>query len=365
MQRYLPGKLVKETPQSLIREARDSRTNAKVNIVELRATTSLELRRCQEEVDIQRCLSSSYTCRLIEVDMVQEQGGKWIIRLVREHCGANLGAEIKKRKAERRPWTQTELLQIAKHLIEVLAELQLKGAHLSKITLKSVLVRSNGDVILGSYRWAKVTSNASQVSSSVEKLGLVLGEMVALRHDEAIGSEVEQFMRAIDWTHYPDVSALVTAMRTPRSHCDFVKLLDMLDSSGRFISGREVPAARVPPHIPPNPFPSQYLPANLTCAACNKQFTHPSFNPAELRSTYQHYSHCLDKVCSVVCLDTYIRYTNTARKPAESCMMCQGTFDSGAGDWRRAETIEMKNFVCSRVCLSRAMTQILAYPGAN
>jgi len=364
MQRYLPGKLVKETPKSLIREARDSLTKEKVNIVELRAATSAELRRCQEEVDIQRGLTNRYTCRLIDIDLAQEQAGLWRVTLVREHCIANLGAEIKRRKVERKSWTQAELLTIALHLIEVLAELQLKGAHLTKITLKSLLVRSNGDVILGSYRWAKYTSSSAQVRSSVEKLGFVLGEMAALKHDEVHAGESESFLRSIDWTRYPEVNTLVTTMRNSKSQCDFVQLQEMFDSSGHLIPSKAVPVVQPPP-CQPRLFPSVTLPVFSTCAACNQQFVQPSFNPADLRTHYQHYSQYFDTVCSVVCLDTYIRYTNTSRKAEETCMMCQSKFDGQNGEWRRAETIEMKDYVCSKDCLSRAMTQIFSYPGAN
>lgn len=361
MQRYLPGKLVKETPKSLIREARDSLTNEKVNIVELKAATSAELRRCQEEVDIQRSLTSHYTCRLVDVDLTQEQACQWRVTLVREHCSANLGAEIKRRKGERRPWTQAELLSIARHLIEVLAELQLQRAHLTKITLKSLLVRSNGEVIVGSYRWAKYTANSSQIRASVQKLAFVLGEMAALKHDEVTG-EAEFFLRSVDWTGYPEVSSLVTTMRTSQSHYDFVQLLDMFDSSGRLNPSKAVP---VVPLFPSQPFPSQSLPVSTTCAVCNQPFAQPSFNPADLTTHYQYYTHYFDIVCSVTCLDTYIRYTNTSKKSEEICMMCQSKFDGQNGDWRRAETIEMKNFVCSKDCLSRAMTQIFSYPSAN
>lgn len=329
---------------SLIREARDSHSNEKVNIVELRATSSTELRKYMEEIDMQRTLQSHYMCRLIAVDLGREVSGKWVVMEVREHCCSNLGAEIKKRKNERRPWTETQLVEIVRNIGELLAELQRKGVYLSKITLKSLLVRKNGEVILGSFRWKKNVSSSALIHSSVEKVAVILAEMMTLTHNDVEPDSAEQLLHTVDWTAYPSLRSLVITMRTPG--CDFEMLL------------RAVTTCRSSPiEAPRTPLPP------LQCLACNQPFTRVSFDPVSLRSSYSHYTQYLDKVCSIVCLDTYIKFTKTTRSPEESCMMCERKFHLEEDSWRSLESSEFRYWVCSKDCLNRALA--LPYAGAS
>ena len=356
MHRYIPGKVVVDEGYVVMREARDSVTGQKVNMTVLLATNPDALRKAVIEADTQRSIRSSFVCRVMAVDLKQEERG-WAVWMVKEHCYRNLALEIRLRKESGKYWSEDALLTIGQSLISALAEIQELHAVIHRLDTRGLLVRKSGEVIIGSFEGLLADADTDAVMQSVARLGAILVQMAVLNGDEMAVHEGQTFLLKTDVSKLGRLSALVAKMRPGPAQLDFVQLRDGKQQTEVVFSSSSLPMESAPVQV--EQALTQSLQQSKQCSACSRFFTTPSFDPARLRDQYRKYPLYLQSVCSIICLDTYIKYVATFAQ--ETCIMCNGGFRMEGGGWRDGENDEAKGRVCSKECFLKYKTTSLEW----
>lgn len=350
MQRFVVGKLLFDEHNVVMREARDSAAGDTVILVEIHATESITLRKAILETDLHRRLTHPYIARLLAVDLKQTATGSWVVQFAKEHCSHNLSREIRMRRGENRLWQESELLKIANNLISALAEIQQIGAVVHRIDSTGLLIRRNGDVVLGSFENAIYTDDRSAIAKCMEKLAVILTQMAVLNTEELSSRDGLALILRTDFTQYKRLYALINKMRGD-SQQDFVSLRDWKPQEEAKFTSESLPLEKREVEVPP--VLHQTLPQSRKCLACTRDFLTPSFDPGRLREQYRKYPLYIQGVCSIRCLDTYIKYCETMEL---QCIMCRGRYRI-EGEWRKLGNEEMADRVCSEICLQRLFAE--------
>jgi hypothetical protein len=270
------------------------------------------------EVDTLRRLKGQAICEVYGVDLEVCPGNLWVISCVKEHCKRNLGLEIKLRAEKGKNWSDQELAQIGTKLRDALLAAERLGVAVTKLTLRNILVRERGEVILGTCEGAVPSDSASMRVSQV-KLATILAQMALLKSQELTQREGEMLL-ASNLPLYPQTAAIISSLTGDHS----------APAEVRF-SSASLPAPA-------------YIPAKR-CKTCNRDFTSATFHPSQLRADYRRYPQYLDSVCSIVCLDNYIKYCETMQMGEMVCAACGGRYRAEAGQ---------RDEMCSQRCRMQA-----------
>lgn len=299
MRRYRPGRVLVDESRVVLQEAKDTQTGQKVTLLTFIAREAGELRKAMMEVDIQRRLAGHPVCQIYVVDLSLQPNNIWHVSVAKEHGIRNLGLEIRLRQENGNPWSDSELFQIGTSLNDTLTAAESFGVSGIRLHPRNILVRSHGEVILGSCEGAVPMSNESMLWSKA-KLAAILTQMAVLESRELSLREGEALMRT-KLPQYPQTSQLISSL-----------------------ASNPVPFISASLPLPVNP--------TRLCQACNQPFTTPNFQANQLRDDYRRYPQYLDKVCSITCLDNYIRYCNTMPMELRSCQACGQSFNAQPGD---------------------------------
>ena len=276
MYRFQPGKVLTDESSIQLLEGRDGSNGQKVIIVRFNVSDAVGLRRAMLEVDMLRKLKGQSICDVYGVDMEVSPGNLWVISCVKEHCKRNLGLEIKLRADKGKNWSDQELAQIGTKLRDALLAAERLGVAITKLTLRNILVRERGEVVLGTCEGAVPCDSASMRVSQV-RLATLLAQMALLKSQELTQREGEMLL-ASNLALYPQTAAIISSLKGAHS----------APAEVRF-SSASLPVAA-------------YVPAKR-CKTCNRDFTSATFHPSQLRADYRRYPQYLDSVCSIVCLD--------------------------------------------------------------
>jgi len=317
MDRFQPGKVLTDESTIQLLEGKDMRSGHKVILVRIQASDAVSLRRAMLEIDTLRNLRGQSVCEVYGVDLEMQPGRGWVVHCAKEHCRRNLGLEIKMRCEHSESWSDLEVVQIGTKLRDALLAAQRLGVTFTKLTTRNVLVRDRKEVIFGTCEGAVQWDGAS-MQVALTKLAVLLTQMALLRSQELTQREGEELL-AGNLPGYLQTNAFIRSLVCQNEPIDF-----------RFNS----------PSLPIINHPTK------TCKTCNRDFTVANFHISQLRTEYRRYPQHLDSICSIACLDSYIKYCETMEVGEIVCVVCGRKFRA-----------EMGERMCSRRCQAQVREQ--------